>query len=349
MFSIDKLDLPLGSNNLERKSMKVIGVNGFGRIGRYFTRMTLENPSVDVAVVNDLADINTLAHLFKYDSVHGRLRHSFKVEGNKIVFENGKTILFISERDPEKIAWADHGVEVVLESTGIFRTEELASKHLVGGAKKVVLSAPPKGGDVRTLVLGVNGELLQDTDLVVSNASCTTNSAAPMLKVMKEICVIESAFITTVHSYTSDQRLHDAPHRDLRRARAAAESIVPTTTGAAKALAKIFPELDGKIGGCGIRVPVPDGSLTDLTLIVKDAPSEEKIKEAMEKAALGELKGILEYTNDPIVSVDIVGNPHSCVFDAQLTSVIGNMVKIMGWYDNEAGYSNRLIDLIAKL
>lgn len=329
--------------------MKVIGVNGFGRIGRYFTRMTLEHSAVDVAVVNDLADINTLAHLFKYDSVHGRLGHAFRVEEDKLIFENGKTIQFITERDPEKIPWSEYGVEIVLESTGFFRTEELASKHLVGGAKKVVMSAPPKDGNVRTLVLGVNGELLTDTDLVVSNASCTTNSAAPMLKVMKEICEIESAFITTVHSYTTDQRLHDAPHTDLRRARAAGESIVPTTTGAAKALARIFPELEGKIGGCGIRVPVPNGSLTDLTLIVNNPPSEEKIKEAMKNAALGELKGILEYTNDPIVSVDIVGNPHSCIFDAQLTSVIGNMVKIMGWYDNEAGYSNRLIDLIIKL
>lgn len=329
--------------------MKIIGVNGFGRIGRYFTRMTLENPAVDVAIVNDLADINTLAHLFKYDSVHGRLNHRFEVEGNKIVFENGKVIQFISERDPEKIPWAEYGIEIVLEATGIFRTEDLAKKHLVGGAKKVVLSAPPQKGNVRTVVLGVNGDLLQDTDLVVSNASCTTNSAAPMLRVMKEICEIESAFITTVHSYTSDQRLHDAPHSDLRRARAAAESIVPTTTGAAKALAKIFPELEGKIGGCGIRVPVPDGSLTDLTLIVKNPPSEEEIKEAMKNASLGELKGILEYTNDPIVSVDVLGNPHSCLFDAQLTSVVGNMVKIMGWYDNEAGYSNRLIDLILKL
>ena len=329
--------------------MKVIGVNGFGRIGRYFTRMTLDNPGLDVAVVNDLADIDTLAHLFKYDSIHGRLKESFIVEGNKIVFENGKVILFISEPDPEQIPWGEYGVEIVLESTGIFRTEELARKHLVGGAKKVVLSATPKCGNIKTVVLGVNEHLLEDSDVVVSNASCTTNSAAPMLRVMKEICEIESAFITTVHSYTSDQRLHDAPHSDLRRARAAAQSIVPTTTGAAKALAKIFPELDGKIGGCGIRVPVPDGSLTDLTLIVKDPPSEEKIKEAMKKASEGELKGILEYTNDPIVSVDVLGNPHSCVFDARLTSVIGNMVKIMGWYDNEAGYSNRLIDLIAKL
>jgi len=329
--------------------MKVIGVNGFGRIGRYFTRMTLESSTIDVAVVNDLADINTLAHLFKYDSVHGRLKYAFEVKEDKLVFENGKVIQFISERNPEEIQWAELGVEIVLESTGIFRTEELARKHLVGGAKKVILSAPPKGGDVRTIVLGVNDYLLQDTDLVVSNASCTTNSAAPMLKVMMDICEIESAFITTVHSYTSDQRLHDAPHSDLRRARAAAESIVPTTTGAAKALAKIFPELDGKIGGCGIRVPVPDGSLTDLTLIVNNPPSEEVIKAAMEKAASGELKGILEYTNDPIVSVDIQGNPHSCLFDAQLTSVVGNMVKIMGWYDNEAGYSNRLVDLVGRL
>ncbi len=329
--------------------MKIIGVNGFGRIGRYFTRMTLEDAAVDVAVVNDLADVNTLAHLFKYDSVHGRLKERFNVEGNKIVFENGKVILFISERDPEKIPWGEYGVEIVLEATGIFRTEELAKKHLIGGAKKVLMSAPPKDGNVKTVVLGVNEHLLKDSDVVVSNASCTTNSAAPMLRVMKEICEIENAFITTVHSYTSDQRLHDAPHRDLRRARAAAESIVPTTTGAAKALAKIFPELDGKIGGCGIRVPVPDGSLTDLTLIVKNPPSEEEIKEAMKKASLEELKGILEYTNDPIVSVDVLGNPHSCVFDAQLTSVIGNMVKIMGWYDNEAGYSNRLIDLIKKM
>jgi len=329
--------------------MKTIGVNGFGRIGRYFTRMTLENSAVEVAVVNDLADINTLAHLFKYDSVHGRLKHSFEVQDDKLVFENGKVIQFISERDPANIEWANHGVEIVLESTGIFRTEELARKHLVGGAKKVVLSAPAKGGNVRSIVLGVNDELLQDTDLVVSNASCTTNSAAPMLKVMKEICEIESAFITTVHSYTSDQRLHDAPHSDLRRARAAAESIVPTTTGAAKALAKVFPELEGRIGGCGIRVPVPDGSMTDLTLIVKNPPSEEAINQAMKKASEESLKGILEYTEDPIVSRDIVGNGHSCIFDAQLTSVIGNMVKIMGWYDNEAGYSNRLVDLMQRL
>lgn len=329
--------------------MKIIGVNGFGRIGRYFTRMSLDNPNVDVAIVNDLADINTLAHLFKYDSVHRKLKHEFHIDGDKIVFSNGKEIHFISERNPEDIKWSSYGVEIVLESTGIFRTKELASKHLVGGAKKVVLSAPAKDSDTRTVVLGVNDELLLESDVIVSNASCTTNSAAPMVKVMKQLCEIESAFITTVHSYTSDQRLHDAPHRDLRRARAAAESIVPTTTGAAKALSKIFPELEGHMGGCGIRVPVPDGSMTDLTFVVKNPPTEAEINQAMKKASIGDLKGILAYTEDPIVSVDIIGNANSCVFDSLLTSVIGNMVKVVGWYDNEAGYSNRLIDLVQKL
>lgn len=329
--------------------MKNIGINGFGRIGRYFTRMSLENDNVNVAVVNDLADIRTLAHLFKYDSVHRGLKYEFKIEGNKFVFENGKTILFISERNPESIKWAELNVDFVLESTGVFRTRELASKHFVGGAKKVILSAPPQSSEIKTVVLGVNDNLLSPDDKIISNASCTTNSAAPMLKVMMEMCEIESAFITTVHSYTSDQRLHDAPHKDLRRARAAAESIVPTTTGAAKALAKIFPELEGHIGGCGIRVPVPDGSMTDLTLVVKNPPTADEINKAMREAASGSLKGIMAYTEDPIVSVDVIGNPNSCIFDSQLTSVIGNMVKIMGWYDNEAGYSNRLLDLVQKI
>lgn len=329
--------------------MKRIGVNGFGRIGRYFTRMTLEDPQVDVAVVNDLADIETLAHLFKYDSVHRKLKHEFKVDGNKLVFSNGKYIEFISERDPEKIAWAKYGANIVVDSTGIFRTADLASKHFKGGAKKVVISAPAKGEGVRTVVMGVNDDKLQPSDTIVSNASCTTNSAAPMVKVMKQLCNIESAYITTVHSYTSDQRLHDAPHSDLRRARAAAESIVPTSTGAASALAKIFPELQGKIGGIGVRVPVPDGSMTDLTLVVDNPPTVEEINQAMAAAARNELKGILSYTDEPIVSTDIIGDPHSCIFDAQLTSVIGNMVKIVGWYDNEAGYSNRIVDLINKM
>lgn len=329
--------------------MKVVGVNGFGRIGRYFTRLTLENPNVDVAVVNDLADIKTLAHLLKYDSVHRGLKFDFEIEEDQIIFSNEKKIQFLSERNPENIPWEKYGVEIVLESTGIFRTRELASKHLSGGAKKVVLSAPASDSDIKTVVIGINDHLLESSDVIISNASCTTNSAAPMVQVMKDLCEIESAFITTVHSYTSDQRLHDAPHSDLRRARAAAESIVPTTTGAAKAIAKIFPELKGHIGGCGVRVPVPDGSMTDLTFVVKNPPTEEQINQAMKKAAEGELKGILSYTEDPIVSVDIIGDPNSCIFDAQLTSVIGNMVKVVGWYDNEAGYSNRLVDLIQKL
>jgi glyceraldehyde 3-phosphate dehydrogenase len=326
--------------------MKKIGINGFGRIGRYFTRMSLNDSSIDVAVVNDLSDIHTLAHLFKYDSVHRGLKQAFRVEKNRLIFDNGKEILFVSEKNPEKIPWKELGVEYVIEATGLFRTRDLAAKHLKGGAKKVILSAPPISNDINTVVLGVNDHLLTPNDEIISNASCTTNSAAPMLQVIKELCTIESAFITTVHSYTSDQRLHDAPHKDLRRARAAAESIVPTTTGAAKAIAKIFPELEGHIGGCGIRVPVPDGSLTDLTLVVTNPPNEAQINAAMKKAANEDLNGILGYTEDPIVSVDIIGNSNSCIFDAQLTSVIGKMVKIVGWYDNEAGYSNRLIDLM---
>jgi len=329
--------------------MKKVGINGFGRIGRYVTRMILQSNDIEVVLVNDLAPIETLAHLFKYDSVHGRLPLKFEVNGDSIHFENGKVIRFTAERDPENIPWGDMDVDTVVESTGVFRTEELASKHFLGGAKRVVLSAPAISSGVPTIVLGVNEEGFDFTSKLLSNASCTTNSAAPLLMVIKELCEIQSAFITTVHSYTSDQRLQDAPHTDLRRARAAAESIVPTTTGAAKALAKVFPELKGKIGGAGIRVPVPDGSLTDLTLVVNNPPTEQQINDAMLKASKSELKGILEHTNDPIVSRDIISNTHSCIYDAQLTSVIGNMVKVVGWYDNESGYSNRIVDLIRKL
>lgn len=329
--------------------MKKVGINGFGRIGRYFLRASITNPDVEVVAVNDLANLETLAHLLKYDSVHRRFPIDFNIEGDAIVFENGRRIQFTQHRNPEDIPWSNLGVEYVLEATGIFRTRELASKHYEGGAKKVILSAPPQSPDIKTVVLGVNDGILNQEDTLISNASCTTNSAAPMMKVMLELCTIQSAFITTVHSYTSDQRLHDAPHKDLRRARAAAESIVPTTTGAAKALAKIFPDLEGHIGGCGVRVPVPDGSMTDLTLVVQNPPSEDTIKKAMKEASEGSLKGILSYTEDPLVSVDIIGDPHSCIFDAQLTSVIGNMVKIVGWYDNEAGYSNRLVDLLKHI
>lgn len=329
--------------------MKRIGINGFGRIGRYFLRMAITSEEIEIVAVNDLAPIEILAHLLKYDSVHRRFPLEFSIDGDSLVFENGRKVRCTQYSDLEQIPWSDLGVNYVLESTGFFRTKSQASKHFKVGVDKVILSAPPLSADVKTVVIGVNDDIIDPEDRLISNASCTTNSAAPMLKVIREMCEIQSAFITTVHSYTSDQRLHDAPHQDLRRARAAVESIVPTTTGAAKALAKIFPDLEGSIGGCGVRVPVPDGSMTDLTLVVDNPPTEEEINAAMKKAAEGELKGILAYTEDPIVSTDVLGDPHSCLFDAQLTSVIGNMVKIVGWYDNEAGYSNRLVDLILKL
>ncbi|MCE2682847.1 MAG: type I glyceraldehyde-3-phosphate dehydrogenase [Flavobacteriia bacterium] len=326
-----------------------IGVNGFGRIGRYFTRLALLSDDIQVAVVNDVSDIQTLMHLLKYDSIHRGFPLGFAIEGNTAIFENGKRIVFTQESNPASILWGKFGVETVIESTGQFLTKELASAHLTGGAKRVIISAPAIGDDIQTIVLGVNEDSVDFSESIISNASCTTNNAAPMLKVMRELCEIESAYITTVHSYTTDQRLHDAPHRDLRRARAAATSIVPTTTGAAKALTRIFPDLEGCIGGCGVRVPVPDGSFTDLTMVVKNPPSVEVINAAMKRAAESSLKGILAYTEDPIVSVDVIGNPNSCLFDAQLTSVVHSMVKVVGWYDNEAGYSNRLIDLVRKL
>jgi glyceraldehyde 3-phosphate dehydrogenase len=334
---------------LKTSVMKTIGVNGFGRIGRYFTRLSLDSIDINVAVINDVSDIKTLAHLLKYDSVHRGLKHEFIIEENTLVFANGKKIIFTQERNPALIPWAKYGVETVLESTGLFLTTEEASKHLIGGAKKVVISAPANSDEIKTIVLGVNDSILESTDVILSNASCTTNNVAPMVMVMRELCDIESAYITTIHSYTSDQRLHDAPHKDLRRARAAAESIVPTSTGAAKAITKIFPELEGKIGGCGVRVPVPDGSFTDLTLVVKNPPTIEVINAAMKTASETYLKGILAYTEDPIVSVDVIGNPNSCLFDAELTSVVNNMIKIVGWYDNEAGYSNRLVDLVKMI
>jgi glyceraldehyde 3-phosphate dehydrogenase len=329
--------------------MENIGVNGFGRIGRYFTRLSLLRKDINVTVVNDLADIKTLAHLLKYDSVHGKLNLDFEIQGNTLHFSNGKKIIFTNEKNPESIPWALHNVGIVIESTGLFLSKSDAGRHLQGGAKKVIISAPGKGEDLKTVVLGVNDHLLDDTDLILSNASCTTNSAAPLLKVLLNMCEVENAYITTVHSYTSDQRLHDAPHSDLRRARAAAISIVPTSTGAAGALIKIFPQLEGRMNGNAFRVPVPDGSMTDLTLVVKNPPTVEEINSAMKIASEGDLKGILRYNEDPIVSIDIVGDPNSCIFDAELTSETGNLIKVVGWYDNEAGYSNRLIDLVLKL
>lgn len=325
-----------------------VAVNGFGRIGRYFTRMALENDEIQIVAVNDLADINTLSHLFKYDSIHGVFKKEFEVDNNLLKIKGKKPIQFFAEKDPEKLPWKSLDVDIVIESTGIFRTYDKAYAHIKAGAKKVILSAPPKDNKIKSFVMGINDDLLKNDDIVISNASCTTNSAAPLVKVIKDITTIESSFVTTIHSYTSDQRLHDAPHSDLRRARAAAQSIVPTTTGAAKALTKIFPELPN-LGGCGIRVPVPNGSLTDMTFSVKKAPTVEEINRTFKNYAQNDLKGYLEYTEDPIVSVDIIGNPHSCIFDAKLTSVIGNMIKVVGWYDNEAGYSNRLVDMVVKL
>lgn len=325
-----------------------IGINGFGRIGRRVARLLSERPEIDLVMVNDLSDSNTMTHLFKYDSVHGVFDGEVKALSNAIEI-NGKKVHWYSLKNPSEIPWDKHGVQYVIEATGQFLTLEGVSAHLKPGVRKVILSSPPVGEGIETIALGANNEMLAESNLIVSNASCTTNSAAPLVKIIDDLCAIESGYITTVHSYTTDQRLQDAPHRDLRRARAAAQSIVPTTTGAAKAITRIFPHLENKLGGCGIRVPVPNGSLTDITYIVKNPKTVEEINLAFKHAAAGSFKGILQYTEDPIVSVDVIGNTHSCIFDAQLTSVIGNMVKVVGWYDNETGYSSRLLDLIEIL
>ena len=325
-----------------------VAINGFGRIGRIFLRRALEKNNFDIIAINDLTDVKTLAHLFKYDSVHGRFSGTVEVSGNDLLV-NGKLIRVYAEKDPAKLPWKTLNIDLVMESTGHFLDREHANLHIQAGAKKVVLSAPPKGSDIKTIVLGVNDNLLTQDDVIISNASCTTNCAAPMIRVIHENLEIESAYITTVHSYTGDQRLHDSPHKDLRRARAAAENIVPTSTGAAKAITLTYPDLIGKIGGAGIRVPVKDGSLTDITCIINKNTTVEEINALFKVAAADELKGILSYTEDPIVSIDIVGDPHSCIFDAQLTHVIGKMVKIVGWYDNEYGYSSRLADLIERI
>lgn len=323
-----------------------VGINGFGRIGRNLFRLLLDHPSIDVVAINDLADAKTMSHLLKYDSIHGVLNTPISSSQNEI-YVGERKFTFSSIRNLEDIRWKN--VDVVIECTGKFKQKEQLENHLKNGAKKVILSVPPLEDDIKTVVLGVNDAILEFTDLIVSNASCTTNNAAPMLKIINELCGIEQAYITTVHSYTTDQSLHDQPHRDLRRARAAGQSIVPTTTGAAKALTKIFPEFANVIGGCGIRVPVPNGSLTDVTLNVKRETSIEEINLAFKNASESSMKGIVEYTEDPIVSIDIVGNSHSCIFDAGMTSVIGKMVKIIGWYDNEIGYSSRIVDLIEKI
>ena len=323
-----------------------IAINGFGRIGRNLFRLLLNHPSIEVVAINDIADNRTMAHLIKYDSIHGVLAYDVSFDDNNIIID-GKSYLFFHEKEIDTLNWQN--IDFVVECTGKFSTFEDINKHILAGAKKVILSAPSEVVEIKTVVLGVNENILDGTEKIVSNASCTTNNAAPMIKVIDELCGIEQAYITTVHSYTTDQSLHDQPHKDLRRARGASQSIVPTTTGAAKALTKIFPEMEGKIGGSGIRVPVPDGSLTDITCYVKKEVTIAEINAAFKTASQTSLKGILDYTEDPIVSVDIIGNRNSCLFDSQLTSVIGKMVKVVGWYDNEIGYSSRIIDLIVLL
>ncbi len=329
--------------------MKAIGINGFGRIGRCFTRIALERADISVALVNDLTDSETLAHLLKYDSVHGPLPYTFELIGNELIFSNGKRIVFTQHKDPKDIPWAANGVELVIEATGLFLTKEKAGLHLQGGAKKVIISAPGGDADIRTVVLGVNEDSLETKDVIVSNASCTTNNVAPMIAVLLGLTEIEVGHISTVHSYTSDQRLHDSPHKDLRRARSAVNSIIPTSTGAAKAIIQIFPHLKGKLTGSSVRVPVIDGSMTELTLVTKSILTVEQVNEAMKKASETNLNGIMGYTTDPIVSCDIIGSRYSCLFDAELTMVSNKLVRVVGWYDNEMGYSARLIDLITRI
>ncbi|AMM51941.1 glyceraldehyde-3-phosphate dehydrogenase [Rufibacter sp. DG15C] len=324
-----------------------VAINGFGRIGRLTFRALLERENVEVVGINDLTDNATLAHLLKYDSVHGRFNGTVTADENSITV-NGNRIEVHAEREPKNLPWGKLNVDVVLESTGRFVDEKGAGGHLEAGAKKVVISAPAKG-NIPTVVLGVNEDTLTGSETIMSNASCTTNCLAPMAKVLDDAFGIEKGYITTVHAYTADQNLQDAPHSDLRRARAAAYSIIPTSTGAAKAVGLVLPHLNGKLDGVAMRVPIPDGSLTDLTVVLKREVTVAEINAAMKKAADGPMKGILEYTEDPIVSIDIVGNPHSCIFDADLTSANGTLVKVVGWYDNESGYSNRAADLIARI
>jgi len=325
-----------------------IGINGFGRIGRTLFRLLNKHEHLQVVAINDLADARTLSHLLKYDSIHGVFGKEIDHTVNAIVVD-GNEISLINEKSPENINWAAHNVDIVVEATGKFKTKEILQHHIKNGAKKVILSVPPVDDDIKMVVHGINEDIITEEDSIISNASCTTNNAAPMIKIINDLCGIEQAYITTIHSYTTDQSLHDQPHRDLRRARAASQSIVPTTTGAAKALTKIFPELSDVIGGCGIRVPVPNGSLTDITFNVKKPTSIQEINDTFERISKNELKSILFYTQDPIVSVDINNSCYSCTFDSQMTSVVGKMVKIIGWYDNETGYSSRIIDSINLL
>ncbi len=327
-----------------------VGINGFGRIGRLVARSILayHKDSIEIVGINDLTDAKTLAHLFKRDSVHGTFKGSVSFTDNSLTID-GHKIHISSERDPSNLGWDDLGAQVVVESTGFFRSKEAASKHLEAGAEKVIISAPAQGGDVKTIVLGVNDDEIDDDIQIYSNASCTTNCLAPMAKVLDDSFGLEKGFITTIHAYTSSQQIVDGPHKDLRRARAAAYNIVPTTTGAAKAVGLVLPHLDGKLDGSAVRVPVPDGSLTDFTALVNKDVTDADVHRAFKKAAEGPMKGVLEYSEEELVSTDILGNPHSCIYDSGFTKTDGKLVKLLGWYDNEAGYSARTADLITRI
>lgn len=326
---------------------KRIAINGFGRIGRLTFRNLIQMEGIEVVAINDLTDNATLAHLLKYDSVHGKFPGTVSADEH-FLYVNNKKIHAIAERDPKVLPWKDMGIDIVIESTGRFTDRETAGLHISAGAKKVIISAPAKG-DIPTIVLGVNDEVIHADHDIYSNASCTTNCLAPMVKVLDDAFGVESGFMTTIHAYTADQRIQDSPHEDLRRARAAAISIVPTSTGAAKAVGLVLPHLKGKLNGNAMRVPVPDGSVTDFTATLKKAATVEEINAAFKAASETYLKGILEYCEEPIVSSDILGNPHSCIYDVDLTMVQGNTAKIVGWYDNEAGYSARLAQLADRI
>jgi len=325
-----------------------VAINGFGRIGRLVFRRGLEVEGIEFVQINDLTDAKTLGHLLKYDSVHGKFNGEVKVEGDNLVV-NGKKYKVSSEKDPANLPWKELGVDIVVEGTGVFTKAEQMQKHIDGGAKKVLLTAPAKGEIDATIVLGVNDDMLKPEHKLVSNASCTTNCLAPMVKVLNENFGIKKGFMTTIHAYTNDQQLLDLPHKDLRRARAAALSIIPTTTGAARTVALALPELKGLLDGFAVRVPTADGSLTDFVCELEKNVTVEQVNEAMKKAAEGPMKGILQYETDPLVSIDIVGNSHSCIFDALSTMAKDNLVKVVGWYDNEWGYACRTVDLLLKM
>ena len=323
---------------------KKIAINGFGRIGRLTLRRLVTMDRIEVVAINDLTDNDMLAHLFKYDSGQGKFRGEVSANNGEIIV-NGQAIKGFSERDPSNLPWGELGVDVVLECTGLFRTRETAGKHIEAGAKKVVISAPPKDEDIQTLVLGVNDADLDPTQDIFSNASCTTNCLAPIVKILHELCGIESASMTTIHAYTADQRMQDSPHSDWRRARAAAVNIVPTSTGAAAAAAKVYPAVAGKMMASAVRVPVISGSLIDLNCNVTNNVTAAEVNARFKDASENELKGILEYSTDELVSTDVVGNPHSSIFDSKLTNTLDNLVNVVAWYDNEAGYAARLADM----